>query len=212
MIEKIIKNGYFNFEKFLFENYTSLNLTSDEVFVCIGLIKVFFDKKGSFKMAAIKQATNFDEKLCSKIVSDLLDKKILEIDTVVGKNGKLTEVFTLKGLFSLIEDNINEIGSSNQMKQEITIQNNDQLEEIVKMMENNFNRNLNHFEIDTIFSWIDSGIIIEDINNALVYAKKNHRLNFKFLDAFLIENKNNKVEVDEETSQFINDFLKGIKR
>lgn len=176
----IIKDKVFVVPKFVFNNYRKLNISEEELVVLIYILNM--GDKVAYDPCFLMEELGIDKYKIMEIISNLCDKKLIEIVIVKDNLGKSIEVISFdlfyNKLMMILIDN-NDVNSS-------------QDDSIYDMFEKEFGRTLSPMEYEIIKGWINDHISDELIIEALKEAVYNGVSNLRYIDKILYEwNKKN---------------------
>ncbi len=211
IIKKLIEEEILDFDKMLLKNYKKIGLSEIEAFL---LIELHRQKKGGETFISptrlVKKLTISEDKLL-QVLDGLIAKKYLIIRLVKHDNEKETEDFSLDNTVSkLIEI------YKNQIRLEVT--NTDHIyetkeEEIVDLLETQFQKQLKPLEIELIQKWInEDGYSVEEIKRSILDAIKANKSSISYVDGMLLKrsklNKNtDKTKYNPEKSEALKAFF-----
>ncbi len=186
IIKQMVEDEIIDFNKLLLQNYKKIGLTEIEAFV---LIELHNQRKTGKTVISpsklVKKLTISEEKLFS-ILDGLVIKQYLSIHLVKDKDKKETEDFSLDNtIFKLIE--VYKTGIKN------SIIHSDNLyetieEEIVDILEKQFQRQLKPLEIELIQKWInEDNYSVEIIKRAILDAIKANKTSLSYVDGVLLK-------------------------
>ncbi len=191
IIKQMIEDEIIDFNKLLLQNYKKIGLTEIEAFV---LIELHNQRKTGKTVISpsklVKKLTISEEKLFS-ILDGLIIKKYLSIHLVKDKDKKETEDFSLDNtIYKLIEvyktSIKNSIIHSDNLYETIE-------EEIVDILEKQFQRQLKPLEIELIQKWInEDNYSVETIKRAILDAIKANKSSLSYVDGVLLKRSKNK--------------------
>ena len=185
---------------FLYQNYKKLGLTLEEM-----LFMMYLNGQGQniiFDPQEISSDLNMTTIDIMQLISNLTDKKILEVKASKNDKGIVEEKIYLDGFYTkysllimetLTENNSNEIDTS-----------------IFNDIEKEFGRTLNSSEIEFIKAWassFDSGVIIEAVKEAVL----NGVSSIRYIDKILYEWSKLGIKTSEDVRHFLNNKNKEIK-
>ena len=185
LTKKMIEDEIIDFDKLVLKNYKAIGLTEIEAFVIIELHQQV--KQGNTFLNPSKIVKNItitkDELL--EILDSLMKRQYMTIRLKKQKNGKETEIFLLDDTIQKILNNYaNSIKDDliNQPKQYAT-----NAEEIVDLVETQFQKQLTPLEVEIIQKWLDEDKFdILDIKKALLDAIKANKSSLSYVDGVLL--------------------------
>lgn len=202
MLMKWINAGQTSIPTLLLQHYRELNLTNDELVLIIQL-KSYIDRGDSFpNIEMIAQNMGLTKNSAFKGVHQLIQKRVLSIETKKDENGITQDAYSLSFLWEKLLALLNE---KNQVKTQ-----QEQAEKEVNLysvFEAEFGRPLSPFEMETLTMWVEEdGYSDELIQLALREAVLSQVYNFKYIDRILLswEKKNirTKDQVEKETRRY----------
>lgn len=191
IIKKLIEDDIISFDKMLLKNYKHIGLSEVEAFL---LIELFNQKKHGETFISpsklVKKLTISEDKLLV-LLDGLMKKKYLMIRLVKQANNKETEDFSL----DTTVDKLVEV-YKNQIKQEITTTTKtyDTVEEeIVDLLENQFQKQLKPLEIELIQKWVNEDKYpTKEIKVAVLEAVKANKSSISYVDGVLLKRSKNR--------------------
>lgn len=186
----------------LLRHYRKLNLSNDEL-VLILQLKSNMDQGENFpNTELIAQNMNMTESNVFKAIHQLIQKKVLSIDTTKDEKGMTQDAYSLNMLWEKLVV---------LMKQEQAEKNTEEEEKeeksLYSIFEAEFGRPLSPIEMETLVMWIeDDKYPTELIQLALREAVLSQVYNFKYIDRILLnwEKKNirTKEQVEKESKNY----------
>jgi len=209
VIKKMIEEEIIDFDKLLLQNYKKIGLTEIEAFLLIELQR---QKKKGVKVISpsklVKKLTVTEEKIISTL-DGLIAKKYLTIRLVKQENEKETEDFsfdnTIYKLIDIYKTSIKkEITDNNQEYETIE-------EEIVEIIENQFQKQLKPLEVEIIQKWINEyDYPLDLIKTAILDAVKANKSTLSYVDGVLLKRSKNieksKKQYNPEKSEALKAF------
>jgi len=187
LISKLIEEGILDFNKLILKNYKQLGINEAEAFVMIELNNQ--KKKGTTFLNPSKLVKNLsltvDEIMT--ILEQLMKKGLVSIEMIVNENGKENEVFHLNKAISLIVDyykkTIEESIINNKSKKFGS-----QEEELVDLIETEFQKQLTPLEIEIIRKWVsEDQFDTLEIKKAVLDAIKANKYTLSYVDGILVK-------------------------
>lgn len=175
-IEKILKEKPIIIPRMLFNYYSRLGITSDELIILIYII----DKgdKITYNPEDISLSLGMDKYKIMEILNNLNEKKIISITVEKNKDGKREEYISLELLYKKILGII--LKKDNEEK---NIDNSD----IYSIFEKEFGRTISPMECQIIKGWIDDNISHELILEGLKEAVYNGANSFRYIEKILYD-------------------------
>lgn len=191
IIKKLIEEDIIDFDKMLLRNYKQIGLSEVEAFL---LIELFHQKRIGETFISptklIKKLTISEDRLLV-FLDGLIQRKYLMIRLVKQANHKETEDFSL----DTTVDKLIEVYKA-QIKQEITTTTKtyDTLEEeIVDLLENQFQKQLKPLEIELIQKWVNEDKYpVKEIKTAVLEAVKANKSSISYVDGVLLKRSKNR--------------------
>ncbi len=177
----IIPDYLLNFKNELNIDYEEITLIS---------LLLSYEENIPFDVNKFKKSIHTTDMDIMRIISSLIEKKLLAMKVVKDENGKMKEFIDV----DVIKKKIVSLLISEEEKEE-------EKENIYSIIEQEFGRTLSPIECETIKSWIDNKIDEKMIKEALKEAVLNGVTNLKYIDKILYEWKRNgkkKKEVRQE--------------
>lgn len=190
IIKKMIEDEIVDFDKLLLQNYKKIGLTEIEAFLLIELHKQ--RKTGETVISPsklVKKLTISEDKVFSTL-DNLITKQYLTIRLVRQENDKETEDFSLDNtihkLIDVYRTNIkNNIVNSD--KTYATVE-----EEIVDIIEQQFQKQLKPLEIELIQKWVnEDNYSLDLIKKSILDAVKANKSTLSYVDGVLLKRSKN---------------------
>lgn len=186
----------------LLRHYKDLSLSNDEL-VLILQLKSFIDKGDKFPSTEkIAKNMHMTEQNVFKAIHQLIQKKILFIETTKDAEGMTQDAYSLDMLWERLLVLIKQL---NNEKQDIVQKKEEK--NLYSMFEAEFGRPLSPIEAETLVAWTkEDNYPVELIELALKEAVLNQVYNFKYIDRILLswEKKNirTKEQVEKESQSY----------
>ena len=158
----------------LFNNYKKLNITEEELIILICLINE--GEKIPYNPTLITDRIGLDKYKVMQIISDLVEKQIIDIKVEDNIYGKKEEYIYLDLLYNKLFN----IMLNDQDGNVIILDSN-----IFNLFEKELRRTLSPMEVEIINEWINEGTTEELIKEALKEAISNDVRNLKYVDRIL---------------------------
>lgn len=183
---QLIEEGIIDFNKLILKNYKHLGINETEVLILIELHNQ--KKKGGTYLNPTKIIKNLsmtmDELL--PLLDALIRKGLITIEIIKNDNGKESEVFGMKKVVTLITDAYRksiETAIINKPKEYGS-----QEEELVDLLETEFQKQLTPIEIEIIRKWVsEDHFTLLDIKKAVLDAIKSNKHSLSYVDGILIK-------------------------
>jgi len=211
IIKKMISEGIVDFDKLLKKSYKELGLSELEAFLLMELnaLKVKNIHFVTPKILTKKLTISEDDAL--SLMDALMKKKYLNFVLVKGENGKHSESFDIDLTYHKILENYQAKIMDDIMKTDNKYETLE--DEIVELLEKNFQKQLKPLEVELISKWIhEYKYTREDIKEAIFTAIKANRNSISYLDSVLLKKRqvNQDVKVRKTTkkkSAVLKEFL-----
>ena len=182
LVKKWVKAGNLTISRLVLAHYRDIGLNEVDLVTLLELKsdldqgQVFPDPQDLAKRMHISQDQAFDR------IHSLIQKKVLEIQTAKGPDGKSQDVYSLDPLYNRLLTYLDQ----NQHKEEAQNQE-EAANRLYKMFESEFGRPLSPIEIETISAWIDEDKYQPGlIQMALKQAVLNQVYNLRYIDRVLL--------------------------
>lgn len=203
MLYELYLEGYFDYRKYLFDNFTKFNMSFFEASLLVYLLDIYKVGKRNFTVSELEEKFLVHKNDISLALQKLVDNNCyalsLDFESGFGK-----ECFDVKPFFDKIKDLYTQSDSK---------LNDNEVEKICNYVENNVNHMLNNYEYDDIITLINEGHNYADFQKVIKYLKSARydisvRNIMKFID-HNIDSKEESVNIDP----ILQDFFKqnGIK-
>ncbi|MBI9010271.1 MAG: DnaD domain protein [Tenericutes bacterium] len=209
IIKRLIDEEIIDFDKLILKNYKQIGLSEIEAFL---LIELNNQKKTGETFISpsklVKKLTISEDKLIT-ILDGLMQKKYLVIRLVI-VDGKEKEDFsfehTIINLINIYKEKIeSEITDSQKVYNTVE-------EEIVDLLEQQFQKQLKPLEIELIQKWVhEDNYSLEEIKAAILDAVKANKTSISYVDGVLLKRtKNTKTGAKKKLSQGKSEALKAF--
>ena len=170
-IINIIKDGNVVIPLYLLKNYKKFDLSMDEFIFMMYLYNI---GDGSvFNPSRYSNDLDINNKEVLKLVSVLVDKNYLSIDSIKNDKKIMDEVINLDGFYNKMSIIIMDKKESDS--------------NIYSVIENEFGRTLSSMEYEIVKAWTENNISDELIKLALKEAVYNGVFNLRYIDKILYE-------------------------
>jgi len=190
VIKKLIEENIIDFDKMLLKNYKQIGLSEVEAFL---LIELHSQKKSGVTFISPSKLTKkltLPEDKVLKLLDGLIQRKYLVIRLIKQANNKETEDFsldvTVEKLIDVYKTKIkHEIIDSEKIYDTVE-------EEIVDLLENQFQKQLKPSEIELIQQWINQdNYSLDDIKKALLDSVRANKTSISYVDGVLLKRSKN---------------------
>lgn len=165
--------------KKLLTSYKELHLTEIEVLVILQIHRFLLDGKEFPTLTEIASCLTIKEEDCALILRNLIQQKLLSIESKLNEHQQLSEVYSLVPLWKKLYSPKKDLQENEEEMNVGTI---------FVLFEQEFGRPLSPFEIEMINSWLDDDKISPSlIKAALRESVLMDKLNFKYIDRILQE-------------------------
>lgn len=171
-IKDILEDKKYVISSMFLKNIISLNLSLNEFLLLIYLIN---DEDKLFDINNIIESIYLKENVTLEALNSLIEKKLISINSVKNDKGKIMEIITLDGLYTIINEQISQ-GLKESKK-----------EDIFTMFEKEFGRTITAMEYEIINAWMEKDFSEEIILTALKEAVYNGVTNLRYIDKILYE-------------------------
>ncbi|MEJ6400611.1 DnaD domain-containing protein [Nicoliella lavandulae] len=215
----LIRDGSTNLPNYLLANYTKIGMDANELLIYLQF-KRFFDRGiAAPDIETIAEATGFDQQSFYQILHQLIQKKLMTIQTKKDRQGKDFDQYD----FQLMYDKLAELCSNEDangsgddyaqmtttMPDQANLTTNNDRKHVFESIEREFGRELSPIELETISQWLDTdGYRPDMIELALRESVLNQVYNLKYIDRILLnwEKKNIKTpnDVEKEIDRYEN--------
>jgi DNA replication protein len=198
LAQKWIEEGIIDFKELVLQNYKDIGLNETEAFILIELHKQskagvkYLNPKKLIKNVALPM-----EQLLA-VLDRLLQNGFLSMEIVQTETGKEAEVFTLWKTVEKIIKHCNRVLDELSLSGSKTYATSE--EELVDLIEKQFQKQLTPLEIEIIRKWIgEDQYPIFDIKKALLDAVKANKASLSYVDGILLK-RSSMVRKAKETS------------
>jgi len=190
VIKQMIDDEIIDFDKLLLKNYKKIGLTEIESFLLIELHKQ--KKTGETVISPtklVKKLTISEDKVFSTL-DNLITKKYLTIRLVKQENEKETEDFSLDNTIQKLIDVYKAEIRDNIIRNDKTY--NTVEEEIVDIIEQQFQKQLKPLDIELIQRWVnEDNYSVDLIKRAILDAVKANKSTLGYVDGVLLKRSKN---------------------
>ena len=200
----------------LLQHYRDLGISNNEL-VLILQIKSYIDKGISFPdMEEIARNMHLPKDNVFKAIHQLIQKKLISIDTTKDENGITQDAYSLSflwdKLFVLLKQEQVEV-----VEQQLEQETEKNTKSLYTLFEKEFGRPLSPMEMETLVMWIEQDKYAPElVQMALREAVLSQVYNFKYIDRILLnwEKKNirTKDQVEQESQRFREQTSKNISQ
>ncbi len=211
LVKKLIDDGIIDFDKMIIKNYKAIGLSEVEAFIILELHQQM--KQGNTFLNPTKIIKNItitkDDLLI--ILDGLIKRQYLSIRLKKTKSGKETEIFLLDDTIQKILVNYQLTIKNEMINQPKKFATN--AEEIVDLIESQFQKQLTPLEIEIIQKWLDEDKFdFLDIKKALLDAIKANKTSLSYVDGILIKRRQkaknaSEVNYDPQKSEALKVFF-----
>jgi len=186
----IIKKGNVVIPLYLYQNYKKMNLDLEQFIFLMYLYNQ--GEKIVFNPVKIGNDLNLEIKEVMIHISNLSDKKLLNVEVLKNDKGIMDEVINLESFYSkltlqMMDDVNNEDKSSNST--------------IFEIIEKEFGRTLSPIEYEIIKAWLDNNMSEELIKEAIKEATYNGVSNLRYIDKILYDWGKNGLKTKEDVEK-----------
>ena len=209
IIKRLIDEDIIDFDRLILKNYKQIGLSEIEAFL---LIELNNQKRAGETFISpsklVKKLTISEEKLIS-LLDSLMEKQYVVI-RLVKVDGKEKEDFSFENtIVKIIEiyKTIIQLEITDSPKTYNTIE-----EEIVDLLENQFQKQLKPLEIELIQKWIsEDNYSLDEIKRAILDAVKSNKSSISYVDGVLLQRtKNTKKAAKKKLSPGKSEALKAF--
>ena len=198
-IINIIKDGNLVIPMYLLKNYKKFNLKMDEFIFMMYLYNI--GNNSIFDVSRYSNDLDIKDKDIMKIISVLVDKGYLKIDSIKNDKNVREEIININGFY----DKLSLIMMDKKEEKD---------DNIFSLIEKEFGRTLSSMEYEIVKAWLEANISDELISLALKEAVYNGVFNLRYIDKILYEwskkgIKNSK-DVEKAKKKFKDDKNKDI--
>ena len=211
ILKKMIKEGMVDFDKLLKKTYKDLGLSELETFLLMELNALKIKDIHFVTPKILTKKLTITEEEALNLMDELLRKKYLNFVLIKGENGKQKESFDIDLTYRKIIEYYQDKVINEMMKTEYAY---DTLEEeIVEVIERNFQKQLTPLEVELIIKWVkEYKYTKDDIKEAVLTAIKANKYSMSFLDSILLKKRqvNQDIKVrktGKKKSKVLKDFL-----
>lgn len=200
----------------LLQHYRDLGISNNEL-VLILQIKSYIDKGEAFpNTEEIAQNMHLSKDNVFKAVHQLMQKKLISIDTTKDENGITQDAYSLSflwdKLFVLLKQE--QVDTTDEKIEKETVQN---TKSMYTIFEKEFGRPLSPMEMETLVMWVEQDKYSPElVQMALREAVLSQVYNFKYIDRILLnwEKKNirTKEQVEKESQRFRDQTSKNLSQ
>ncbi|MDD3129660.1 MAG: DnaD domain protein [Candidatus Izemoplasmatales bacterium] len=211
VLKKMITEGVVDFDILIKLTYKGLGLTEMEAFLLMELNSLKQKNTNFVTPKIITKKLTITEEQAFSLMDDLMRKQFLTFKLIKGENGKQKESFEIDLTYEKVLSYYKEKVVDEMMKVDENF--NTLEEEIVELLEKNFQKQLKPLEVELIIKWInDYKYTKEDIKEAIFSAIKANRFSVSYLDSVLLKKRqlNQEVKIrktSKKKSPVLKEFL-----
>lgn len=212
LMVKLIEDGVLDFNKLILKNYKHLGINEAEAFVLIELNNQ--KKKGATFLNPSKLVKNLSltiDELMS-VLELLMKKGLVTIEMVVNESGKEAEIFHMNKAISMILEHYKKTIEESIIVPK-TKKFGSQEEELVDLIETEFQKQLTPLEIEIIRKWVsEDQFDTLEIKKAILDAIKANKYTLSYVDGILVKRrtaskKSKEVAYKSEDSEALKAFF-----
>ena len=174
---EVLKDGSIVIPKIVFKYYHRLNITEEELIILIYMMNI--GEKFIYDPATFVDALQMDKFKVMNIINSMEEKKVITIDVIKNKNGKIEEYINLDIFYNKLLNMF--VDKKDDTKEENDSSN------LFNTFEEEFGRTLSPMEYSIINGWISDNFSEELILEALKEATYNNVSNLRYIDRILYE-------------------------
>ncbi|MDN6195005.1 MAG: DnaD domain-containing protein [Atopostipes suicloacalis] len=202
LLMKWINAGQIEVPTLLLKYYRKLSITNDELVLIIQL-KSHIDQGDYFPdLNKIAEAMNISKNNAFKAVHQLIQKKLLSIDTRKDEDGVTEDIYSL----DLLWEKLIVLLKQNEELEEEALEK-DETKNLYSIFEAEFGRPLSPIEMESLVMWVEEDQFSKElIKLALREAVLSQVYSFKYIDRILLnwkkKNIRTKEQVEKESQRF----------
>lgn len=197
-LKKYLAAGEFHLSNLLLHNYRQIGFTDQEFLFFLQLVS--YQEQGELfpDLQLIAEHMQVQQEELFQLLSQLLSKKLVKLDTCKTADGRTTDAYDLLPAYDRLTDYLTLIEVKNNQKIEGL-----DARTLYQQFEEEFQRPLSPIEMETLSSWLEEDQYKPElIQLALKEAVLNQVYSFKYIDRILLawERKNiqTKAQVEQE--------------
>jgi DNA replication protein len=203
MLKRLYEEFDLPIERIIMREYKRLGLSMDDAHVLLALFSIY-KKRRTFSLSSIQKRVDYTINQIGASIEKLIDQQFLSM-TLELKDGKQREVFSLDNTFKKIEHLYIE---DEKEKQRALFEN--QITDTIKRFEQGLGRTLSSFELDNIRRWYDEKTYTHDaIMKAIISSED--RISIKRVEKLLNQTEFEKIQIDEDVENVLDEIYKKIK-
>ena len=183
----LLKDKPIYIPKLLFNNYSKLNITEEELIILIYLLNI--DTKIIYNPKLISEELNQDKFKIMQVLNSLNEKNIISIKTEKNDLNKKEEYIYLDLLYNKL---FNIIIDKNEEEKEVDTK------DIFSLFESELGRTLSAMECEIIKGWLNDNIEEVLLKEALKEAVDNDAKSLKYIDRILYTWKQKGIKTKED--------------
>lgn len=203
MLKRLYEEYDLPIERIIMKEYKRLGLSMPEAHVLLALFSIY-QKRRTFSLASIQRRVDYTTNQIGSSIEKLMDQGFL-VMALESKDGKQREVFNLDQTFIMIEKLYLKDEHEKQK-----IQYEGQIADTIKRLEQGLGRTLSSYELDNVRRWYDDKSYPHD-RIILAIEQANDRVSIKHVEKILNQQVVEKVEIDEDVEQVLDEIFKKIK-
>ena len=194
----LIKNKLIDFDKLMIDKYHLLGLNETDAIILIKLNRLLNVGTTKLESSYLAPTMSITQNTISKRIVDLVKNGFITLTLT-----EASEIFSLDETYKRLSNLLDEENAESK-----ELKSNNLTKEVVELIEKEFAKPVNAIELEIVNNWIhQDGFSFDRIEKAILDAKRNKKMNVKYVDVFLNQKpKTDKKNVDENLQDLFNDI------
>lgn len=195
----LIKNNLIDFDKIMIDKYHLLGLNETDAIILIKLNRLLKIGKTKLESKDLEPTMSLTLNTISKRIVEMVKNGLITLSL---SNVDSSEVFSLDETYKKLSNIL-----ENDDLESFELRSNNLTKEIVALIENEFSKVLTPLDLEIVNDWVHvDKFSFEKIEEAVKTAKRNKRMNIKYVDVFLNQKPEPKHNnVDSNLQELFND-------
>lgn len=185
----------------LLENFSELDLSSDEFLIIVYLLSKLNQGEELDELESVQNQLGWEQSRLSSVLNSLYVKKYIDIELIAGRDGKKRDHYSLRSFFNKVNQKYFE------KKQRHPVEKMDKSQILVKDFEEEFGRVLSQMELNRLSTWLNEDKVDPElVKVALREAVIHQALSFQYIDRILLNWRKKNIQTAAQAEQEIQRF------
>ena len=196
-----MKKGVTVVPNILLENFSELDLSSDEFLIIVYLLSKLNQGEELDELESVQNQLGWEQSRLSSVLNSLYVKKYIDIELIAGRDGKKRDHYSLRSFFNKVNQKYFE------KKQRHPVEKMDKSQILVKDFEEEFGRVLSQMELNRLSTWLNEDKVDPElVKVALREAVIHQALSFQYIDRILLNWRKKNIQTAAQAEQEIQRF------